>query len=134
MNADERWLKRARTGGTRGPAQLGIMVGIGLALWLSARALFPWLWDRVAEAADMMQNGYYQHLYSVEGAAMLQCDFICMIGPQMFRRWVLPALEEDMMALGSGEAGQSPDRADALVWAITHLMLETRAEPRLRAL
>ena len=46
----------------------------------------------------------------------------------------LPALEEDMMALGSGEAGASPDRADALVWAITHLMLETRAEPRLRAL
>jgi len=30
--------------------------------------------------------------------------------------------------------GRSPDRLDALVWALTHLMLETRAEPRLRAL
>ena len=28
----------------------------------------------------------------------------------------------------------SPDRLDALVWALTHHMLETRAEPRLRAL
>lgn len=46
----------------------------------------------------------------------------------------LPALEEDMMALGSGEGGPSPDRADALVWAITHLMLEPRGEPRLRSL
>jgi len=47
---------------------------------------------------------------------------------------VLPALEEDMMALGSGDGGPSPDRADALVWAITHLLLEPRREPRLRPL
>ena len=33
-----------------------------------------------------------------------------------------PALEEEMLALGS-EGGPSPDRADALVWAITRLML-----------
>lgn len=46
----------------------------------------------------------------------------------------LPALEEDMMALGSGEGGPSPDRADALVWAVTHLLLETRSVPRLRPL
>jgi len=46
----------------------------------------------------------------------------------------MPALEEDMMALGSGEGGASPDRADALVWAISHLLLEHRAEPRLRPL
>jgi phage terminase large subunit-like protein len=34
-----------------------------------------------------------------------------------------PALEEEMLALGGG-AGKSPDRADALVWGITRLMLE----------
>lgn len=31
-------------------------------------------------------------------------------------------------------SGASPDRLDALVWALTHLMLETRAEPRIRRL
>ena len=34
-----------------------------------------------------------------------------------------PALEEEMLALGCG-GGKSPDRADALVWGITRLMLE----------
>jgi phage terminase large subunit-like protein len=37
-----------------------------------------------------------------------------------------------MMALGEG--GASPDRADALVWAVTHLLVETRDawRPRVR--
>jgi phage terminase large subunit-like protein len=46
-----------------------------------------------------------------------------------------PALEEEMMALGSEAAGgRSPDRADALVWALTHLLLAGKTQPRLRAL
>lgn len=46
-----------------------------------------------------------------------------------------PALEEEMMALGSEAAGaKSPDRADALVWALTHLLLAGKTQPRLRAL
>lgn len=44
-----------------------------------------------------------------------------------------PALEEELMALG-GEGGPSPDRADALVWALSHLLLDGRAGPRLRTL
>ena len=44
-----------------------------------------------------------------------------------------PALEEELMGLG-GEGGPSPDRADALVWALTHLLLDGRAGPRLRTL
>ena len=45
-----------------------------------------------------------------------------------------PALEEEMLALGC-DGGPSPDRADALVWAITRLMLGPQsAGPRLRAL
>ncbi|CAN5254999.1 hypothetical protein BH10PSE2_BH10PSE2_02010 [soil metagenome] len=43
-------------------------------------------------------------------------------------------LEEEMMALGTDQPGHSPDRADALVWAIHHLMLGKSAGPRLRAL
>jgi phage terminase large subunit-like protein len=50
-----------------------------------------------------------------------------------------PQLEEEMMGLGEegGTSGASPDRADALVWALTALMLEggpARAEPRIRVL
>lgn len=47
---------------------------------------------------------------------------------------VFTELEEELMALGS-ESGpkRSPDRADALVWAVTELMLGKRAEgPRVR--
>jgi len=45
-------------------------------------------------------------------------------------------LEEELMALGSEEGPKrSPDRADALVWAVTDLMLAKRGEgPRIRAL
>ena len=49
----------------------------------------------------------------------------------------LDALENQMLLLGAGaERGRaSPDRADALVWALTALMLDGRAEgPRLRVL
>ena len=60
-----------------------------------ARALFRPLWDAISDAGRMRENGYFQCMYSMEGAAMLQCDFSCMISPEMFRRWVLPALEEE---------------------------------------
>jgi phage terminase large subunit-like protein len=46
----------------------------------------------------------------------------------------VPALEEELMALGSEEARRSPDRADALVWAVTRLLLNPPAGPRLRML
>jgi phage terminase large subunit-like protein len=48
-----------------------------------------------------------------------------------------PALEEEMMALGAAEAQGRFDRADALVWGLTALMLEDRAGregPRIRVL
>ncbi|MFT4089268.1 MAG: terminase family protein [Asticcacaulis sp.] len=43
------------------------------------------------------------------------------------------ALEEELMAIGS-EGGASPDRADALVWAVTALLITGRAAPRLSRL
>ena len=46
-----------------------------------------------------------------------------------------PALEEELMALGSTEGGgHSPDRADALVWAVMHLLPVPRAGPSVRML
>lgn len=44
------------------------------------------------------------------------------------------ALEEELMSLGA-EGAPSPDRADALVWAVTELLLTVRhGEPRVRVL
>ncbi len=62
---------------------------------VSARAVFRELWPAVVQAGQMDELGYYQNFYSMEGAAILQCDFSAMISPAMFRRWVLPALEEE---------------------------------------
>jgi phage terminase large subunit-like protein len=46
-----------------------------------------------------------------------------------------PALEEELMALGGAESGETFDRADALVWALTALMIEgQRAAPRVSLL
>lgn len=45
----------------------------------------------------------------------------------------MPALEDQMCRFGGETSGESPDRVDALVWALTALMGE-QAAPRLRAL
>lgn len=46
-----------------------------------------------------------------------------------------PELEDQMRAFGSNDMSGSPDRVDALVWAITELMLtERRGAPRARSL
>jgi phage terminase large subunit-like protein len=46
------------------------------------------------------------------------------------------ALEDQMCAFGAmgNDTGKSPDRVDALVWAITALVLDMKLGPRLRAL
>lgn len=48
----------------------------------------------------------------------------------------LPELEDQMCDFGPGglSGGQSPDRLDALVWALSELMLNPRSTPRLRRL
>ena len=43
-----------------------------------------------------------------------------------------PVLEDQLVMMGQG--GRSPDRADALVWAITELHRDTGAQPRVRPL
>lgn len=63
-----------------------------------ARALFHELWVAITRAGRMDEHGYCLEshtLYSVDGSATLQCDFSLMMSPGMFRRWVLPALEEE---------------------------------------
>lgn len=48
----------------------------------------------------------------------------------------LPQLEDEMCDFGPGGLtnGRSPDRLDALVWALTHLMLGPKGRPRVRGL
>jgi len=48
----------------------------------------------------------------------------------------LPDLEDELCDFGPGglTSGRSPDRMDALVWALTELMLRDRKEPRVRVL
>ena len=62
---------------------------------VSARAIFPETWTALSQAARMDEWGYCHAGFSMTGMAVLQCDFSAMIGPEMFRRWVLPALEEE---------------------------------------
>ncbi|MBM4079619.1 MAG: hypothetical protein FJ278_07960 [Planctomycetes bacterium] len=85
--------------GIRGPQRLCMdlldcpeMIDRAMA---DARAIFPQIWRTTAEAGRMDELGYCHGIYSMEGAAYLQCDFSCMMSPAMFRRWVLPALEEE---------------------------------------
>lgn len=59
-----------------------------------ARAVFPRVWDAVWEAGRLAEVGYGP-------STTLQCDFSCMVSPAMFRRWVLPALEEEAEIVGN---------------------------------
>ena len=43
-------------------------------------------------------------------------------------------LEDELMGLGLGTGEASPDRADALIWAVSHLLLNTRDSPSIRSL
>jgi hypothetical protein len=60
-----------------------------------ARLIFRQLWIEWVHAGKMNTYGYCLEshaLLSSEGSATLQCDFSIMMSPQMFKRWVLPAL------------------------------------------
>lgn len=79
----------------------------------STVAVFKHLWESVSEAGKMKERGYAHRCFSARGTAMLQCDFSCMISPAMFRRWVLPVLEEE--AAIAGDVVYHWDGPDALV-------------------
>lgn len=46
----------------------------------------------------------------------------------------LPALEDEMCAFGAPDFAASPDRLDALVWALSDLLLARGGDPRIRTL
>jgi len=68
------------------------------AAMVDSRRIFQEFWQAINTAGKMPRDGHALEnygLYSREGSATLQCDFSIMLSPRMFRRWVLPALEEE---------------------------------------
>jgi hypothetical protein len=61
------------------------------------RAIFPKFYDAIYKAGDMDRRGSssWIPIYGEGKAIAMQCDFCCMVGPEMFRRFILPALEEE---------------------------------------
>ena len=53
---------------------------------------------------------------------------------RVFHTQRFDALEDEMVLIGSAAMKHSPDRLDALVWAVHELILKTRAIPRVRQL
>ena len=87
---------------------------IDTAMTTVRRAFAPVI-EGVEKAGRMADRGYIGWLpfYSEERFAVLQCDFACMVGPEHFRRWILPALEEESTYLD--HAVYHYDGPDALV-------------------
>jgi len=62
-----------------------------------ARALYAPVYDALYEAGGMGAHGTtgWVTAYHPVRTNTIQCDFAALIGPAHFRRWVLPALEEE---------------------------------------
>lgn len=63
----------------------------------AVRRAFPSVFLGIEEAGELTQYGYTSWLpfYCENRMSVLQCDFACFIGPEQFRRWAIPALEEE---------------------------------------
>lgn len=67
------------------------------AAMASVRKAFAPTFEGLEKAGNMREAGYigWAAFYSETRFAVLQCDFACMVRPEHFRRWILPALEEE---------------------------------------
>lgn len=68
----------------------------------SVRALYRPIYEAIYHAAGMAEWGTlgWVHAYHPVRTNTIQCDFAALIGPHHFRRWALPALEEEAAYLG----------------------------------
>lgn len=58
------------------------------------RSIFRLCWETCTRAGNMDEVGYFFDSFATDGSiGLLSCDFMCMIGTDMFRRWVLPTME-----------------------------------------
>jgi hypothetical protein len=61
------------------------------------RALYPPIYEQICEAGDMEKRGTigWSPFYCEDRSAVIQCDFICMVGPKHARKFILPAIAEE---------------------------------------
>ncbi|HNT34449.1 MAG TPA: hypothetical protein PKH07_05550 [bacterium] len=63
----------------------------------NVQKLYPKVFEEVYRAGSMANQGCigWTPVYSPKRFAVTQCDFICMLGPEQARRFVIPALAEE---------------------------------------
>ncbi len=61
----------------------------------SIQKIFSQMYDKLYDAANMAQTGTscWIPLWCEGKYATIQCDFICMVGPEIGKKYILPALE-----------------------------------------
>lgn len=66
------------------------------------RALYAPIYESIYDAARMAATGTlgWVNAYHPVRTNTIQCDFAALIGPGPFRRWVMPALQEEAAYLG----------------------------------
>ena len=91
--------------------------------------------DRVMEVLRQAQCGARTRGVRAHLAKQLRAEPVAALYEQgrVVHCGAFPDLEEELMRMGDG-GRDSPDRADALVWAVTDLLLGRRGKPRLRRL
>lgn len=63
---------------------------------IDARALYPLIYNAIYDAGNMGgDKGCGQLIWSRGKCGIIQCDCIIMLGPEHFRRYILPAIEEE---------------------------------------
>ncbi len=77
-------------------------------------------------AIEMVRASVSKTARATPVVALYQKGMVAHVG-------VLRALEDEMCAFGAAGYTRSPDRVDALVWAVWTLMISRRADPRIRS-
>lgn len=62
--------------------------------------LFSQMWEAFVKQSRCDEYGYYFDAYSEKPTLSLACDFSALIGPEMFKRWGVPALEYESSVIG----------------------------------
>lgn len=62
--------------------------------------LFKQLWNEFVKLSNCDEYGYFYGVYSEKPTISLACDFSALIGPDMFKRWGVAALEYESSVIG----------------------------------
>ncbi|MTI05701.1 ATP-binding protein [Roseibium denhamense] len=128
---------------SRRPASPGVWAAAATGLWQGLKA--DCLIAEVNQGGDMVASVIKSADPSVpvkqvraSRGKFSRAEPVAMLYDQDKVRHVgaFPDLEDEMADFGPGglTTGRSPDRLDALVWAISELMLTPKAEPKVRGL